>query len=154
MTARGHTRPKSVVENDQHSKAPRVNQDIVGQFCRAVEAGDADGALASLAEGITLNHPLTYVPFQGRNAVGYVLPRLLAVWQDLHYTARLEGDSVVGLVFEARVGGREVAGVDLLRRDQEGLITEITVTVRPLTGLQALAREIEVARATATEQAR
>jgi hypothetical protein len=43
------------------------------------------------------------------------------------------------------VGTRDVRGVDLLHFDDEGLIDEVTVMVRPLTGLQALAAEMEVA---------
>jgi hypothetical protein len=101
--------------------------------------------LATLAEDITFNNPVTFRPFQGRDTVAYVVPRLLEVWQDLHYVAELEGDGQVGLVFDAGVGGREARGIDLLRFNDDGLISEITVMVRPLTGLQALAGEMEAA---------
>jgi hypothetical protein len=49
------------------------------------------------------------------------------------------------LVFDARAGKRDVRGIDLLHLDEDGLIDEITVMVRPLTGLQALAEEMKAA---------
>jgi hypothetical protein len=72
-----------------------------------------------------------------------VVPKLLEVWQDLRYTAELRDAESVGLVFSARVGTKDAQGVDLLRFDAEGLINEVTVMVRPLSALQALARAME-----------
>lgn len=68
-----------------------------------------------------------------------------AIWQDLRYVAETRGDGLVGLVFDARAGTRDVRGIDLLRLNDDGLISEITVMVRPLSGLQALATEMEAA---------
>jgi hypothetical protein len=42
-------------------------------------------------------------------------------------------------VFTARVGDRQVEGVDLLRDAENGSIADLTVIVRPMSGLQALA---------------
>ena len=41
------------------------------------------------------------------------------------------------LEFVARVGDREVQGIDLLRT-ADGLVTELTVMIRPLSGLNAV----------------
>jgi hypothetical protein len=122
-----------------------MSEATVDSFRAAVEAGDPDGVLATVAEDVTFNNPVTFRPFQGRDAVAFVVPKLLEVWQDLRYIAELHGDGQVGLVFDARAGTRDVRGIDLLRFDDEGLIAEITVMVRPLTGLQALAKEMEAA---------
>jgi hypothetical protein len=43
------------------------------------------------------------------------------------------------LIFKARVGDRELEGLDVLRFDAEGKIAEFTVMVRPLSGAMALA---------------
>ena len=114
-------------------------------FREAVEEGDSDRVLATLADDITFNNPVTFYPFQGRDALAFVVPKLLEVWQDLRYIAELHGDELVGLVFDARAGTRDVRGIDVLHFDDDGLIDEITVMVRPLTGLQALASEMEAA---------
>jgi hypothetical protein len=42
-------------------------------------------------------------------------------------------------VFTARVGDRQVEGVDLLRDAEDGSVTDLTVFLRPMSGLQALA---------------
>ena len=47
------------------------------------------------------------------------------------------------LVFRARVGDREVDGIDLLRTNADGLVTHLTVFVRPLSGLLALAEAMK-----------
>ena len=48
-----------------------------------------------------------------------------------------DGDSAA-LIFKARVGDREVDGLDLLRFDAEGKVSELMVMVRPMSGLNAL----------------
>jgi hypothetical protein len=43
------------------------------------------------------------------------------------------------LVFRAHVGDRELEGVDLLHHDADGAIDRLTVMIRPLSALQAVA---------------
>jgi len=47
------------------------------------------------------------------------------------------------LVFEARAGERDVQGVDILRFDDRGKISELIVMVRPMSGMLALADEMK-----------
>jgi hypothetical protein len=42
------------------------------------------------------------------------------------------------LVFTAKVDEREIDGCDFIHLDEDGLIDEFTVMVRPLSGAQAL----------------
>jgi len=95
-----------------------------------VEAGDADAVLETFAPNITFNNPVTFRPFEGRETLAFVVPTLLSVWKDLRYKAELHGDGLVGLVFDARAGTRNVRGIDLLHFDEEGLIDGITVMIR------------------------
>jgi hypothetical protein len=61
------------------------------------------------------------------------------VFEDFRYTDELDAeDGTMALVFQAAVGGRELQGVDLLRFDETGRVRELTVLVRPMSGLQAL----------------
>ena len=59
--------------------------------------------------------------------------------RDSRYTDELTGDGTHGLVFEARVGEKQLQGWDYLALDADGLVTELTVMVRPLSGLIAVA---------------
>jgi hypothetical protein len=128
-----------------------MHEEQIDAFRTAVEDGDSDGVLATFADDITFNNPVTFHPFEGKETTAVVVPRLLEVWRDLHYVAELRGDGIIGLVFDARVGDRDARGIDLLRFDDDGLIAEITVMVRPLSGLQALAAEMAAALASGSE---
>jgi hypothetical protein len=125
-----------------------MSTQTIATFREAVEAGEAERVLVLLAEEITFNNPVTFEPFRGRETLAVVVPKLLDVWQGLRYVDELHSEDQVGLVFEARAGTRDVTGVDLLRFNEDGLITDVTVMVRPMSGLHALAREMQNALAT------
>jgi SnoaL-like domain len=121
-------------------------KETIAAFRKGVEAGDSEAVLATIADDIVFNNPVTFRPFHGRETVAMVVPKLLEVWQDLRYIAELDDeDGLVGLVFDARVGTRDVRGIDLLRFSEDRLISEVTVMVRPLSGLHALAKEMKAA---------
>jgi SnoaL-like domain len=109
-------------------------------FREAVEARDIDAGLALFAEDATLDSPVAFKPFVGIDAVSVVLRAVFETFEDFHYTDELGGeDGVHTLVFSARVGDKSVQGLDLLRMDDSGRITNLTVMIRPLSGLIALA---------------
>jgi hypothetical protein len=109
-------------------------------FRAAVEAGDIDAAAALLGDDPRFNSPVTYKPFEGREAVEAVLRAAFRVLEGLRYTDELVGeDGTVALFFRARVGDRDVQGVDVLRFGPDGKIDDFTVMVRPMSGVHALA---------------
>ena len=109
-------------------------------FRAAVEARDIDAGLALFADDATLDSPVAFKPFVGIEQVGVVLRAVFETFEDFRYTDELGGDGGVhALVFSARVGDKSVQGLDLIRTDDSGRITNLTVMVRPLSGLIALA---------------
>ncbi len=111
-------------------------------FRAAIEAGDIDAAVDLLADGVVFRSPAVFKPYEGRAAVEGLLRTVFEVFEDFRYTDSLEGDDGHVLVFEARVGDRELQGIDLIRSDGDGAIREFTVMVRPASGLAALAAEM------------
>lgn len=114
-------------------------------FRTAVEARDADGMRAAMADDIVLHSPVTFRPFAGKAVVAHVIGTVARVFEDFRYTDHLSSDPTGRtsiLVFKATVNGREVDGIDLVREDADGLIADLTVMVRPLSGLTALAEEM------------
>lgn len=111
-------------------------------FKIAVEAGDVDAMRATLAEDVVLHSPVTFRPFEGRDVVWHVLSTVAGVFEDFRYTDHLREGPTSVLVFKASVNGREVDGIDLVRESAEGLISDLTVFIRPLSGLTALAEEM------------
>jgi SnoaL-like domain len=111
-------------------------------FRQAVESGDHAAMVAALAPDVVFNSPVKHRPFEGREAVAVLFSALLETFEDFRYTDELFADGMSALVFRARVGDREVEGIDILRFDDAGLISEFTVMVRPLTGAMALAEAV------------
>jgi hypothetical protein len=109
-------------------------------FERAVRARDADAITAALAPDVRFRSPVVFRPYEGREAVSLVLRAVTEVFGEFEYVQRLEAaDGSIALIFRAKVGDRELDGLDLLRIDDEGLVSELTVMVRPMSGVQALA---------------
>ena len=108
-------------------------------FRAAVESGDIEKILTSLAPDITFRSPVVYKPYQGREAVGQILAAVTQVFEDFRYIAHVSQDDREVLMFQARVGDRELEGVDLLRLGEDGLVAELVVMVRPMSGMLALA---------------
>ncbi|MGI8513077.1 MAG: nuclear transport factor 2 family protein [Solirubrobacteraceae bacterium] len=111
-------------------------------FRAAIEAADHEGIVATLAPGAVLRSPVSFKPFEGREAVAALMEVLLKTFKDFHYTDAQEADGVSLLVFNARVGERDVEGVDLIRWNADGQAAEITVFVRPLSAVIALAEAV------------
>jgi limonene-1,2-epoxide hydrolase len=114
----------------------------VSQFRRAVEARDLDSLIACLAPDVVFHSPVTFKPYQGREAVRQLLGVIMETFEDFAYTDELAGDSSHILVFRTRVGDRDIEGLDLLRFGQDGLIHDFTVMVRPMSAVIALAQAV------------
>jgi hypothetical protein len=108
-------------------------------FRAAVEARDPSAMEAALHPDVVFRSPAVFKPYEGREAVMHVLRHVLEVFEDFRYTDELHGDGTHGLVFAARVGEKQLQGWDYLTLDGEGLVTELVVMIRPLSGLIALA---------------
>ncbi|MFH0517930.1 nuclear transport factor 2 family protein [Streptomyces sp. M41] len=110
-------------------------------FREAVEAGDADAVEALLAEDVVFTSPVVFKPYAGKAVTAAILRGVVRVFEDFRYVREIgdpEGRDHA-LVFTARVGDREITGCDFLRVNEDGLIDDFMVMVRPLSGAQALA---------------
>jgi hypothetical protein len=108
-------------------------------FRDAALAKDHAAMVDTLALEVVFNSPVAFLPFEGRDAVGQVLGAVMETFEDFRYTDELEGATAHALVFSARVGSKEIQGIDLLRFDESGQIRDFTVLVRPLSATIALA---------------
>lgn len=106
-------------------------------FRRAAEAKDLEQMTAALREDVELHSPILFRGFEGRDTVMAVLTHVAGVLEDLSYTDEAVGDGTVVLRFKARVGDRELEGVDYLTLDEDGLVADLTVFMRPLSALNA-----------------
>ena len=111
-------------------------------FRAAVESQDLEAGIACLAPDVVFHSPVTFKPYEGRDDVGGLLGIVFRTFEDFRYTDELEGEGVHALIFKARVGDKEVEGLDLLRTNEDGLIADFTVMVRPLSAAIALAEAV------------
>jgi limonene-1,2-epoxide hydrolase len=117
----------------------------VHPFRNAIEARDLDAAVALLRDDVVFRSPIVFSPYQGRAAVRTILEAVLRVFSDFRYVREIgapDGRDHV-LVFEARVGDKQIEGSDFLRLDENGSISELMVMVRPLSAAMALAETMK-----------
>jgi SnoaL-like domain len=111
-------------------------------FRLAVEAKDLEAATATLREDVVLHSPILFRGFEGREIVMQVLTHVAATLEDFRYTDELAEDGVVVLRFKARVGDRELEGIDFLELDEQGQVKELTVFMRPMSALEAFNKQM------------
>jgi limonene-1,2-epoxide hydrolase len=117
----------------------------VQQFRSAVESRDFDGLGALFTDDVVFRSPVVHAPYQGRDQAMALLRAVAQVFEDFRYTREIgaPGAADSALVFRARVGDREIEGCDFIHLSEEGLIDELYVMVRPLTGVMALAEAMK-----------
>lgn len=113
-------------------------------FRSAVEAQDLDALAVTLADDVVFRSPVAHKTYEGKAVTMTLLSNVMEVFENFVYRYPLgaESDEHQGLVFEADVAGRRVTGCDFLTIGSDGLITELMVMVRPLSGLVALAEQM------------
>jgi SnoaL-like protein len=109
------------------------------RFRAAAENKDFSAIDDLFAEGVSFRSPVVFKPYEGREAVAALLGAVSQVFEDFRYTDQVETGDVATLAFSARIGDRELDGIDLLRFNADGKVEEMAVYVRPMSGVNALA---------------
>ena len=121
------------------------------QFRDAIESRDLDAVVALLTDDISFRSPVVHKPYNGRAKVGMLLRAVGEVLEDFRYTRQIGTPDAEdhALIFRARIGNRDVEGCDFIHVNDDGLIDELYVMFRPLSGVLALAeamkRQLELA---------
>ncbi len=88
--------------------------------------------------------PMAHTPYHGAFALVLALNTVSEVFEEFIYHrefASVDGLNVT-LEFSATVNGRQLKGADFIRFNEQGLITEFEVMVRPMSGLTTLGEEM------------
>jgi limonene-1,2-epoxide hydrolase len=113
------------------------------RFRAAIENADIAEASACLAPDVTFRSPVVFKPYEGRDTVTALLAVVAQTFEDFRYVGEIGPDGGHVLVFKTRVGDREIEGVDILHFDDDGLIDDFTVMLRPLSGALAMAEAMK-----------
>jgi hypothetical protein len=113
-------------------------------FADAVHTRTREALEPLFAEDVRFLSPVVFAPYEGKELVVTILAEgaMKVFGDDFEYVHRFESGNAAALIFRASVGGRQVDGLDLLTFDDDGLITELKVMARPLSGLNALKEEM------------
>jgi hypothetical protein len=108
-------------------------------FRKAAEAKDFSAIQDLFTDDVTFKSPVVHKPYEGREALGGLLTAVAQVFEDFRYTEQVETGDAAALAFSARVGDRELDGIDFLRFDTNGKVREMAVYIRPMSGVTAMA---------------
>lgn len=112
------------------------------RFRAAAEAKDFSSIDELFSEDAVFRSPVVYRPYEGRAALRPLLEAVAQVFGNFRYTDQVEDGDTAFLLFEARVGERDLQGVDILRFGPDDRVVELTVLVRPMSAMHALAEQM------------
>jgi SnoaL-like domain len=112
-------------------------------FRKAVEDRDEAAIQALLAENVVFSSPVAFKPYVGKPITAAILRGVLRVFEDFRYVREIhDGDGGHhALEFETGIAGAPgviVNGCDFLHVNDDGLIDDFKVMVRPLSSAKAL----------------
>jgi SnoaL-like domain len=112
-------------------------------FRKAVEERDEAAIQALLADDVVFTSPVAFKPYVGKPITAAILRGVLRIFEDFHYVREIADSNGHdhALVFETGISGVpgvKVNGCDFLHLNDDGLIDNFMVMVRPLSGATAL----------------
>jgi len=112
-------------------------------FISAQERHDVEAVIACFAPDIVVRSPITQrVRFEGVEQASDLFRRIFDVISGIRFYETIgEGRSCV-VFWRGRVGRHHIEEANLLRFDERGLVSEMTVFMRPVLGLLVLAVEL------------
>jgi len=110
-------------------------------FREAIESWDFEAVEKLLADDVVFTSPVAFKPYPGKAITAAILRGVGRVFTDFRYQREIVEGNQSALVFDAKIGdtGVAVQGCDFITTNDQGLISEFTVMVRPLKGAQAMA---------------
>jgi hypothetical protein len=108
-----------------------------------VAAADLSQVASLCAPDAVFRSPVAHKPYRGAELVAAFLQNATQTFSDFRYHRTfVSGERDVVLEFSAKVGDKELKGIDMITFDAAGRIVDFEVMVRPATALQALGAEM------------
>lgn len=128
---------RAMTDTDRSEQGDRPA--VVEAWHRVVASRDPAFVGPLLAQDCVFRSPAVHRPQEGRAlTTAYLSAALVVLGPTLTYHRELYSPDSAVLEFTATLDGLDVHGIDLIRWDDEGLIADFTVMVRPLRGLEKL----------------
>lgn len=93
-----------------------------------------------LAEDAVFHSPILFKPQQGRDLTALYLTGAMHVIANpsFHYVREVVGEQDAVLEFETEIDGIHVNGVDMITWNEQGLISDFKVMIRPLKAINVV----------------
>ncbi len=117
----------------------------IKELADALASKELERYAAWFADDMRLFTPIHEEPLIGKPAASQILPLVFSFFDDFHYPDALSGQQSHSLIFKAKINGIMIDGVDYLKTNDAGLITDFFVMMRPLKAITALSDRIGIA---------
>jgi SnoaL-like protein len=114
----------------------------VHPYRTAWQTRDIEAWAQSLAPDVVLHSPIVRQPFRGREAAIELFGVLFDELGEMCITDELVDGETHAFFWTVQIGVKSVEGVDLLRCNERGEISEIRVLIRPLPDIALFAAAI------------
>ena len=115
----------------------------IKQLFESILNKDKDGLARCLAETVVFRPPTYWKDWVGRDVTIAILSHVIDVFEDFSYVRVFSDHPNYALEFRAKIGDLDAEGVDLITLDENNLVSEFTVVMRPLKTVQHLREEMQ-----------
>lgn len=117
-----------------------MNEHAIAVWHRLVRTRDVSGLNELLAEDAVFHSPVVHTPQRGRAVTALYLGAAFQVFfnDKFRYVREIVGASDAVLEFETEIDGIVVNGVDLIKWNATGQITDFKVMIRPLKAINLI----------------
>jgi len=124
-----------------------MTPDPLRRWHDAVRLQDVGALDTLLADDAVFHSPIVHTPQRGKAVATQYLAAALRVLTNptFHYVRELVGPSDALLEFELELDGIHVNGVDLIRWNEDGRISDFKVMIRPLKAIHVVQERMAAA---------
>ncbi len=117
-----------------------MTESVIERWHKVAASQDTHGLSLLLAEEAVFYSPVVHSPQRGKKLTfGYLSAAFHVFFNPtFHYVREIVGPADAMLEFETQIDGIVVNGVDIIRWNQEGQITEFKVMIRPLKAINVI----------------
>ena len=118
-------------------------QKFIQSWHEALEERSLEKVDQLLSPDVRLISPVAYKPITDRQYVMKVLSTVVSTLEDFRYTrSSILDDGGVLMVFEGKLRGKMLEGIDLFDLNDKGQVTQLKVMLRPFRAYASFAIEI------------
>ncbi len=116
----------------------------IQKWHQMIESRDMSILNELLADDVVFRSPVAHHPYPGKQVVTFILTNVIQIFENFTYHREFytDDESSVVLEFSANVGEKKLKGIDMIRFNEQGLIVDFEVMIRPKSGLEALAAQM------------